>query len=137
MKAGVTGTQLGWTEAQRVQFTLMVSEMDITEWHHGDCKGVDDQASLVVRRRFGQDVIHSHPPDNEKKRAYVPSGPVYPMKPYLRRNDDIVDAVETLFVIPRTYTAKEAPRSGTWYTYRRAIKAGKRVILILPSGEVE
>jgi len=135
VKAGVTGTQHGWTEAQRIQFTLMVSEMDITEGHHGDCEGVDEQASLVVRRRFSADIIHSHPPDNPKKRAYVPSGTIYEEKPYLVRNDDIADAVETLFVIPREY--KQIIRSGTWYTYRQAIKACKRVILITPSGEVE
>jgi len=135
MKAGVTGTQHGWTEAQRVQFTLMVSEMDIIEWHHGDCVGVDEQASLVVRRRFGQGVIHSHPPDNPKKRAWVPSGMIHIEKPYLDRNDDIVDAIETLFAIPQGY--KNVVRSGTWYTYREAIKQSRQVILILPSGEVE
>jgi len=137
MKAGITGTQHGWTEAQRIQFTLMVSEMEITEWHHGDCEGVDEQASLVVRRRFGADCIHSHPPEDPKKRAYVPSGTIYEEKPYKVRNVDIATAVETLFVIPRTYTEREAPRSGTWHTYRQGMKLKRRVILILPSGEVE
>jgi len=138
VRAGVTGTQHGWTEAQRIQFTLMVSEMDITEWHHGDCEGVDDQASKVVSRRFSSNILHSHPPDNPKKRAYIPSGTTYyPPIPYLERNKDIAHAVEVLFVIPKVYTEKEAPRSGTWHTYREATKLGRRIILILPSGEVE
>jgi len=135
MKAGVTGTQHGWTEAQRIQFTLMVAEMDITEWHHGDCEGVDEQASKIVRRRFSSDIIHSHPPDNPRKRAYVPSGAIYEEKSYLERNKDIAHAVEVLFVIPKEYN--EVVRSGTWHTYREATKLGRRTILITPSGEVE
>ena len=137
MKAGVTGTQHGWTEAQRIQFTLMVSEMDIVEWHQGDCEGVDEQSTKVVVRRFGEDVLHTHPPEDPKKRAFVQGGKIHPEKPYRERNIDIATAVETLFVIPNIYTAKEAPRSGTWMTYRQAVKLGRRTILITPSGEVE
>ena len=132
---GVTGTQHGWTEAQRVQFTLMVAELDVTEWHHGDCIGVDDQASEVIRLRFGQDIIHAHPPDDDRKRAYVPSGPSHPLKPYLERNWDIAKAVETLFVIPKT--RKKLVRSGTWHTYRAAKACKKRIIVIYADGSQE
>jgi len=131
---GVTGTRRGWTDAQRTTFTMMIKDLDITEWHHGDCVGVDDQASLIIRRRFGQDVIHSHPPDNEKKRAYVPSGPVYPAKPYLERNWDIAKIIEVLFVIP--WTKKKLVQSGTWHTYRAATACKKKTIVIGPDGEI-
>ena len=71
LKAGVSGTQSGWTEAQRTQFTLMVSEMAIGEWHQGDCVGVDEQSTEVVAQIFGRDILHTHPPVNPKKRANV------------------------------------------------------------------
>lgn len=136
MKAGVTGTQSGWTEAQRAKFTSMVSEMSIGEWHQGDCVGVDEQATETIIQLFGKDVLHTHPPSNPKKRAYVSGGKTYPAKPYLRRNEDIAQAVKLLFVIPQGYT--ELTRgSGTWHTYRQAIKRGRRVILILPNGIVK
>ena len=135
LKAGVSGTQSGWTEAQRTQFTLMVSEMAIGEWHQGDCVGVDEQATEVIAQLFGRDILHTHPPVNPRKRAYVSGGKIYPEKTYLFRNDDIAQAVKVLFVIPHGYT--ELMRgSGTWYTYRQAIKLGRRIILILPDGTV-
>ena len=135
MKAGVTGTQNGWTKAQRMMFTLIIAELDITEWHHGDCIGVDAQATMVVRQRFGMDIVHCHPPEDPKKRAYVSGHVIYSTKPYKERNVDIATAVEILFVIPRTHTAKEAPRSGTWYTYRQAKALERRIIGIGPRGE--
>ena len=135
LKAGVSGTQSGWTEAQRTQFTLMVSEMAIGEWHQGDCVGVDEQATEVIAQLFGRDILHTHPPVNPKKRAYVSGGKIYPEKTYLFRNDDIAQAVKVLFVIPHGYT--ELMRgSGTWYTYRQAINLGRRIILIMPDGTV-
>lgn len=133
MKVGITGTQHGWTEAQRTVFTLLVAELGITEWHHGDCVGVDEQASQVVKGLFGRDVIHCHPPLDPRRRAYVVGNTLHKAKPFLERNDDIAYAVELLIVIPRTI--KERIRSGTWHTCRCARKYNKDIIIIGPSGE--
>ena len=134
MKIGVTGTQEGWTERQRTVFTLATAELDVTEFHHGDCIGVDDQAADVIRKRFGVDVVHSHPPHQDVKRAFSKSATVYKTKHYLARNQDIAEAVELLYVIPNTY--KERRRSGTWATYRRACKVGTRMVIIFPDGSL-
>jgi len=42
VKVGVTGTQKGWTESQRAGFTLLIAELEIDEFHHGDCVGARD-----------------------------------------------------------------------------------------------
>ena len=133
MKAGVTGTQHGWTKAQQMMFTLIIAELDITEWHHGDCVGVDAQATAAVRQRFGMEVVHCHPPNIGKKRAYISGHIIYSVKPYLERNQDIAHVVEVLFVIPQTL--QPVQRSGTWYTFRHAKALGRRIIGIGPRGE--
>jgi len=133
MKVGVTGTQQGWTRAQKTAFILLIADLDITEFHFGDCIGVDEQAARTVRSRFGMDILHCHPPDNPKKRAYVSGGTIYPEKPYLERNKDIAHAAELVIVLPRT--AEPSNRSGTWHTYRCAIALDKGIIVIGPGGE--
>jgi len=134
MKVGVTGTQYGWTERQRTLFTLATAELNLEEFHHGDCIGVDEQAAGVIRKRFGVDVVHSHPPNQDVKRAFAKSAVIYKAKHYLARNQDIVDAVDLLYVIPNS--AYERRRSGTWVTYRRACKAGTRMVIIFPDGSL-
>lgn len=132
MKIGVTGTQHGWSEAQRTAFELIIAQLEITEFHHGDCVGVDEQAANAVRRRFGLNTLHTHPPEESRKRAFISGGIIYPKKPYLMRNNDIVSASELLIVLPKT--EKQRARSGTWYTYRRAKKSNTKVIVIGPDG---
>jgi len=133
MKVGVTGTQQGWTRHQKVAFTLLIADLDITEFHHGDCVGCDEQAARVVKKRFSLGILHCHPPDDPKKRAYVSGGTIYPEKPYLERNKDIARACELLIVLPKT--AQYSIRSGTWHTYRCALAMDKGIIVIGPEGE--
>jgi len=133
MIIGVTGTQQGWTTPQKTAFILIIAELDVTEFHHGDCVGVDEQAARAVIKRYGRDVLHCHPPDKSAKRAFVSGSVIYQEKPYLERNKDIAHAAELLIVIPTT--ADEQIRSGTWHTYRHAKKLGRKVIVIGPTGD--
>jgi len=55
-------------------------------------------------------------------------------KPYLARNQDIVDETEVLIAVPAQ--KKEIVRSGTWATIRRARKAGRLIYFIFPDGRV-
>ena len=140
MKVGITGSRNGWSIAQEVTFRDVIQNYQIDEFHHGDCVGVDEQAVGVVREDCGE-VIHTHPPLNGSKRAHV-GGRLYLPKEYIERNHDIVDAVDMLFVIPATN--QEVTRSGTWATFRYAMKELQngdslisRVTVIFPDGRVE
>ena len=140
MKVGVTGSQKGWTPAQKVQFQDLIDELRVEEFHHGDCIGVDEQAVAEVRREHGE-VIHTHPPINSTKRAMC-GGHLYAPKEYLDRNHDIVDSVDILIVVPAT--DEEIIRSGTWATYRYAMKGLQngdvpvsKVVVIFPDGRME
>jgi len=130
MKIGITGTRDGWTAAQEFIFRSLVDGWDIEEFHHGDCVGVDEQACAVIEQLYGSP-IHTHPPKSSNHRANV-GGRLYAPKEYIERNHNIVDAVDLLVAIPKE--ANEQRRSGTWATYRYAIKQGKPTILIYPIG---
>jgi hypothetical protein len=143
LHVGITGSRNGADQGQLGILSDRLSLLCITAgatveryFHHGDCVGVDDQAHVLA---IGLNYrIYVHPPTNRTLRAYVNRTPlwnpahdlVWPPKPYLERNLDIINAVSLLFVVP---DGPERPRSGTWSTYRAAIRLGVTTVLIPPT----
>jgi hypothetical protein len=151
-KIGFTGTRRGMTPPQAEAFYNYLKGVywtfpkDRIEFHHGDCAGADAQAHAHVATTYGLVTdIHIHPPISSSARAFCelrerPHGKramtlvTYPVKDYLERNHDIVDAVDLLIATPKE--DQEVMRSGTWATIRYARKKLKPVAIFLPSGEV-
>lgn len=134
-RIGVTGTRSGMTgrQAQEVRSFLnyllvVVDSAQGLELHHGDCVGVDVEVAQMAAR-LG---IHTvcHPPVDRKLRAFHQSDTILEAKPYLERNQDIVDACETLLVVPREMAHQY--RGGTWYTHDYAKKIGRHSTVIWP-----
>jgi hypothetical protein len=128
---GFTGTQLGLTMPQQwlLEAWLGPRADKIVEFHHGDCVGADELAHQIAQRAGIK--VFVHPPVIETKRAFCAGAEhVYPQKPYLDRNHDIVDACTGLIACP--FELEEQVRSGTWATVRYARKRGKPVRLIMP-----
>lgn len=117
MKIGFTGTQRGMTDTQRTRVAELLKRA--SEFHHGDCVGADAQAHELALALKIPIVIH--PPENPNKRAWCQGGLVLPPKPYLERNQDIVDQTEILIATP---FEAETLRSGTWATVRYARRRG-------------
>lgn len=142
MKVGFTGTREGLTKHQReILSSLFLQSKRITELHHGDCTGADEQAHFLALAR-GTIKVVVHPPDDDKYRAFASETQrVFPLvcievrepKPYLERNRDIVDETEKLIACP--IGVVEKLRSGTWSTVRYALKQNKRVFVIYPAPE--
>jgi hypothetical protein len=134
---GITATRKGLTAAQEAALGRVLDE----EWvaggvvgHHGDCVGGDARADMLMRQR--RYLIHVHPPDEDRYRAFLQRGAVKVSKPkpYLGRNHDIVDDCEVLIALPRL--SFEELRSGTWATVRYARRLKRRIILIYPNGDI-
>ena len=138
MIVGFTGTQQEMTEAQSNMLMLVLYEINkadpITEVHHGDCVGADYLFHSICYLMDYPIIIH--PPINASKRAHC-TGAIYtlPEKDYLVRNRDIVDASDAVIAVPAT--VHELKRSGTWSTYRYAVKQGKEVYLITPDMDIK
>ena len=131
MKVGVTGTRSGMNEAQ---FWLvkeyLTSNSDITELHHGDCVGVDDE---VARLAAELDIkIVCHPPIKTELRAYHSSDEFREPLSYFARNRKIVDECDVLLVVP--YQDSWQNNGGTWYTHDYAKKTGKPIRVFFPNG---
>lgn len=148
MKVGFTGTQQGITDQQKDSLREYLSREVVDEFHHGDCIGADYQALGVVKslsryeeiRYGGQCSLRivwiktiSHPPDIDGKRAFTTNDETREPKPYLDRNQDIVDESDLLIACPKEQIGEEL-RSGTWATVRRARKRGIQVVIIRPNG---
>lgn len=132
---GFTGTGDGMTERQRMRLDRLLTtyreDLDAElRFHHGDCIGADAEAhDLATGHGFE---THVHPPSIDKARAFKLGDVMYPLKPYLKRNDDIVAACNVLIATPGSY--HELTRSGTWYTIRKARAMSKPHIIIYPDG---
>src|ERR1039457_4711407 len=130
------------TEAQFEQVSNFLKNFisdSFTTLHHGQCIGSDCEAAEVAYE-LGFTII-AHP-------GYLPKNPswkgsrgsfdknhtTFPEKPFLVRDQDIVDASEILIATPAQ--KNEVLRSGTWATIRYGEKS-KPVIIIFPDGECE
>ena len=131
MKLGVTGSRNGMTAEQLRWFSTHVGFA--TEFHHGDCVGVDDQAARDMYF-FSSATVISHPPLNPKYRAYAPSHVILDPREYLERDRDIVNATDLLIGFPDSNIERD--RSGTWYTIRFARHQGRGLIVVGPDGTV-
>lgn len=135
IKIGFTGTQKGMTEIQSKTlstfiFTTLKGE---AEFHHGDCIGADTDFHKIVTETYNKIIIH--PPINSSKRSFCNGDIILECKEYLVRNHDIVDSTDVLFVAPSGMN--EELRSGTWATYRYAMKKEKAIFIFFPNGKVE
>jgi hypothetical protein len=135
-KLGFTGTQASMSFQQKNVVKAYLLSNNISEVHHGDCIGADADFHDIVRKVKEETKIIIHPPDIDVKRAFKDADKILDAKPYLDRNRDIVNNCDTLLVCPKTFS-KEL-RSGTWATYRYALKQKTKLILIIwPNGEME
>jgi hypothetical protein len=128
VKVGFTGTQDGMTYNQHNAVRKWLVDNKPEEAHHGDCIGSDAEFHDMCFELGIRIVIH--PPINPSKRAFKRGAMEKPSKPYLERNDDIIDDTDMVLATPKGRT--EELRSGTWATIRHAKKKGKNVVIMWP-----
>lgn len=123
MKIGFTGTRQGMSQYQKEQFVIKLYELDITEFHHGDCIGADSDAHDIVREFFPNVTIIIHPPERKTTQAFRDGDLWHPPKPYIVRDKDIVRDCDYLIGAPLDNI--EVIRSGTWTTIRYARRVNR------------
>jgi hypothetical protein len=128
MKIGFTGSREGMSNKQKEQFVLLLQDMGMTEFHHGDCEGADAEAHDIVREFFPDVRIVVHPPLKGSKRAYKNGDETREPDDYLPRDERIVN--ETMFLFGAPKSNIELKRSGTWYTIRYARRKDKKHIVL-------
>lgn len=130
---GGTGTSKGTTSRQlqlAERYMRKYYALGYKYFHHGDCiKADEDMHEIAIYTGFK---VIIHPPINSAKRAFCKGYfHIYPPKPYLDRNHDIVDQSNRMIALP--YETKEQfIGSGTWATIRYSRKTGKGMDIIFP-----
>lgn len=138
MIVSVTGTRYGMTEAQRTTFNRLIeSSCSPTEFHHGDCQGVDDESASIANLLMPRPHIVGHPgPKDDPWRAHNQCTDEWKEgKNHFARNRDLVDVCDLLIVCPREMERQE--RGGTWYTHDYATRKGKRLVIVWPDGALK
>lgn len=128
MKVGVTGTREGATEYQLHEIRSVLTELKGTEFHHGDCSGVDVQAAAIARE-LGYRIV-CHPPKTTESQGFFGGDEVREPLGYLQRDRNIVDETDVLIVVP--LQTEWQLKGGTWYTHDYAVKKNKPLTVIFP-----
>lgn len=127
---GFTGTREGMSDNQKIELTKKLKEYISNNrnviFHHGDCIGADKEAFEIAKSLDCYTI--SHPPVNEKYRAFCKSNIILEAKDYLDRNKDIVN--ESIELIAAPLEDEEQLRSGTWSTIRYAKNKLTNVIIL-------
>jgi hypothetical protein len=137
---GFTGTREGMTPEQKFYLCGLLSFLanNIDTVHHGDCIGADKDFHNLVREFCPLATIHIHPPSNPKTRAFCQGDIVHPEKPYMERNQDIIDACSLLLSTPKDIEKPSNLKGqGTWATISRAEKQGKQITIVYPLGSFD
>jgi len=135
MILALTGTRYGMTLQQQQQVTSILQRLQPDSVVHGGCRGADTDFHGLVLSYQPQMPITIYPGDATQAAAPWPGlCDVRPVKPYLRRNKDIVNTADTILATPRGF--REELRSGTWAAIRFAEKVGKPIFIIYPDGTV-
>lgn len=134
MIVGVTGARNGMTLHQERELRLLIHRLDIIEFHHGDCVGVDSEAHDIVLDLFPDAQITIHPPTDPKYRAWRHGNTILEPLPYLERNRKIVDSVDLMVGVP---DGPERKRSGTWSTIRYTKSRQIPLRIVHPDGDLQ
>ena len=141
MRVWFTGTQQGMSPEQLAAFVAALPD-DITEFHHGACKGADAQAALALRERHPELRIVAHHgmsqyghTNLQSKPAMAVSTKVEATAQFRERNEVIVSSCDMMFAAPPT---KPCPyRGGTRMTINIAAKAQRTLVCVYPDGSTE
>lgn len=125
-RIGFTGNRYGLNSNQKEEIKKILNSFTSIIISHGDCVGADTDFHKLCMdyRKEHPDktmIIHIYPPDNASLRAFNDGDVVFPTKPYLKRNMDILKNSSILIACPVDKN-KEQLRSGTWSTMRKARK---------------
>ena len=132
MKVGITGTREGMTDWQAREVYKILAELNGTEFHHGDCKGVDVQAASIAKV-LGYKIV-CYPPKLTEEQGFYGGDIVHKPAGYLERDRAIVDSCDILIVVPKQMQWQ--PKGGTWYTHDYAVKKNKPFNIIWPKEQL-
>jgi hypothetical protein len=131
---GYTGPRSGMTREQVGQMTYLLHRVPklFRTLREGDCIG-GDQIAAMTARGLGFHIV-AHPPTKDRYRCWFPADTCLQPRPYLDRNQDIVDVCAALLATP---DGPPRPHSGTWHTIDYARRVERPTAVIWPDGRID
>jgi hypothetical protein len=133
---GFTGSREGMKDSVRKLLRDFLNNAKSLEFHHGDCKGSDEQFHMLLDNlNIKGSEIHVHPPNSKGYKANCASKlnnikvVLHESKPYFDRNRDIVDSSDLIIATPKSLNIKRL--GGTWWTIEYALEKNKPVMILL------
>lgn len=138
-KIGFSGARSKWTDLQQEAFIALVGGMEISEYHTTDRGGIDGLALREIQRLHPNAWTEVHPQMGLRRGSLsVPrckprpdSGIVQPPHLPAACTQHIVRKVGTVIIAPASEDNLK------WSMASEALRLGKPVIYILPSGRIE
>jgi hypothetical protein len=138
-----TGTQIGMTTEQVSKFIKIIGYLKPERFNFGLCVGADVDAYFAVKavgkyqpKIIGYPGYSEYRPNDLSKRAKdCRCDELKEPKPFLVRNQDIVNDSDILIATPKEF--EEQIRSGTWSTVRKAKAQRLQIIIIFPDGSLK
>ena len=137
---GFTGTRSGMTPIASAKLAVLLTLLEPSEAHHGDCVGADAAFHAEVTDWLPECRMVIHPGSVRGSgmfRAFCTSKNqiTHAVKPALTRNKDIVNAIDVLIAAPTGH--QEMLRSGTWATIRYARSVKRPIIMLYSDGRID
>ena len=131
MKVGFTGTREGMMLLQKETLQNLLKGLKPSAFHHGDCVGADAEAHNLATL---EDIFTvSHPPEDDKLRAFTKADLIHTPEGYHARNKNIVHVTDLMIATPRVARGEAG---GTWYTVKYAVSVSRPTFIISPDGSV-
>lgn len=135
MIVGITGTRHGCTPAQYRSFSRFLAMLVPSGLYHGDCAGVDSEATDIAAELTPRPHIVAFPgPDSAWSGRSANNDEVMAPESHFARNRRIVDTCDLLVAVP--FSTERADCGGTEYTIAYAMKRRQHTYLVLLDGGV-
>jgi hypothetical protein len=124
------GNKKGFERTPDKLLQQFFKENEIIEFHHGDSIGADSQAHQIYLAVHPGKKVFLHPTTKDRGFNKAENLVEYSEEPNpLKRNERIVRICDLLLVCPKSI--QQEARSGTWATYRYAMKLKKKVLVLI------
>lgn len=137
---GFIGEERGMTDGQRETTRHLLKVLHGNNYgiaRHGMAEGAVDEFHVMARQQGYYITGHPGCDTNGEvaSKTHLVCDETQDPKPFRERNKDIIFASDSIIAVP--HTAIEPPRTATWAAVREALRQGKQMWVVLPSGNVQ
>jgi len=144
MIVSFTGTSRGMTTEQKAALGHLLTQLQPTEIHHGDCVGADTECAEIAASLVSRPKIVAHPGKNANANEHgllassQHNDEVLAPMTHFARNRKLVDLLvgpdDLLLATP--FDSQPVTLGGTAYTIAYCQKRARKLVIVWPDGHI-